>query len=291
MKLQTMYTAKLNLAYPEKSQINFTINHFPDGQQSVTLHLDTAFNSAREIGTVLISSRLNNFRDLELIICATAALRNNGIDKIGLYVPYFIGARSDRRFSPGDVHYLKQVVGPIINAQKFFSVVVLDPHSDVLEACIDNLEKIDNSILVNTALEELNKKPENIVLVSPDAGAYKKIFDVAKKFQIPNLITASKVRDLSSGKILRTEIPDISSYTESHSFIIVDDICDGGRTFIELAKEIRKHNAISDIHLIVTHGIFSQGFSELGVYFTKIFSTNSYTDFKKDSLITLINVF
>jgi ribose-phosphate pyrophosphokinase len=50
--------------------------------------------------------------------------------------------------------------------------------------------------------------------------------------------------------------------------VIVDDICDGGRTFLEIAKTIRsKKRNISifgdKIYLVVTHGIFSAGFDEL----------------------------
>ena len=39
---------------------------------------------------------------------------------------------------------------------------------------------------------------------------------------------------------------------------IIDDICDGGRTFIALAEEIRKRN-VGKINLIVSHGILSYG--------------------------------
>jgi len=172
----------LNLAYPEKSDINFKINKFPDGQQSVTIEIDRIFSIAKHEEEVKIQARLNTFRDLEIIICATAALRNLGVKSISLYAPYFMGARSDRGFTEGDVNYLKQVICPIINAQKFESVMVLDPHSDVLEACLDNFEKTSNHEIVKRALTDIDNKndaQERICLVSPDAGAYKKIFDVA----------------------------------------------------------------------------------------------------------------
>ena len=270
----------LNLAYPENSQINFKINRFPDGQQSVTLEVDMAHLVAKQADCVKIYSRLNNFRDLELIICATAALRNTGIQKIALYVPYFMGARSDRRFTEGDANYLKQVICPIVNAQKFDAVIVLDPHSDVLEACLDNFEKIDNHTIVKYALTDIDNKhdaQERIVLVSPDAGAYKKIFDVAQKFRISKIVTATKVRDIKTGKILHTEIPTLDQH-EDLKYVIVDDICDGGRTFIELAKAIHDSRPTAKVYLVVTHGIFSNGFLELSREIEKIYCSNSYSD-------------
>jgi ribose-phosphate pyrophosphokinase len=57
--------------------------------------------------------------------------------------------------------------------------------------------------------------------------------------------------------------------------LIVDDICDGGGTFIGLAKELKKHNA-GNLYLSVSHGIFSKGLKELNQYFTNIFTTDSF---------------
>ena len=270
----------LNLAYPEKSQINFKINRFPDGQQSVTLEINMSHLTAVHSGGVQIKSRLNNFRDLELIVCATAALRNTGIQNIQLYTPYFMGARSDRRFTEGDANYLKQVICPIINSQKFESVTILDPHSDVLEACLDNFVKISNHDIVRqalTAIDNRNDAQDRIVLVSPDAGAYKKIFDVAQKFGINKIITATKVRDVRTGKILHTEIPTLDQH-EDLQYVIIDDICDGGRTFLELAKAIHDSRPTAKVYLVVTHGIFSNGFLELSKEIEKIYCSNSYSD-------------
>ena len=270
----------LNLAYPEKSSIKFKVNRFPDGQQSVTIETDMAHLAAKHSGHVKIYSRLNTFRDLELIICATAALRNTGIQSLSLYTPYFMGARSDRRFTEGDANYLKQVICPIINAQKYEAVIVLDPHSDVLEACLDNFEKIDNHGIVKSALTDIDNKNDaqnRIVLVSPDAGAYKKIFDVAQKFGIRKIITATKVRDIKTGKILHTEIPVLDQH-EDLKYVIVDDICDGGRTFIELAKAIHDSRPTAEVYLVVAHGIFSNSFYELSKHIKKVYSSNSYSD-------------
>jgi ribose-phosphate pyrophosphokinase len=270
----------LNLAYPEKSDINFKINKFPDGQQSVTIEIDRIFSIAKYAEGVKIQTRLNTFRDLEIIICATAALRNLGVKSISLYAPYFMGARSDRRFTEGDTNYLKQVICPIINAQKFESVMVLDPHSDVLEACLDNFEKTSNHEIVKRALTDIDNKndaQERICLVSPDAGAYKKIFDVAQKFGIDKVITATKVRDIRTGKILHTEIPVLDQH-ENIKYVIIDDICDGGRTFLELAKAIHGSRPTAEVYLVVTHGIFSQGFLELSRELKKVYSSNSYSD-------------
>lgn len=275
----------LDLVNPEKSQIKYKISQFPDGQQTIDL-IDWN-DLAIYDDAVKISSRLNSFKDLELIICATAAIRNIKPNReIALYVPYFMGARSDRKFVDGGVNYLKQVICPIINSLNFVTVITLDPHSDVLEACLNNYEKLDNHTVVKYALTDIDNKKdaqERICLVSPDAGAYKKIFDVAKKFQIQNIVTANKVRDMRTGKILKTELPNLPGLVgDDLQYVIIDDICDGGRTFNELAKAIREQRADAKIYLVVTHGIFSAGFAELTRHFEHIYTTNSHRDIADD---------
>lgn len=270
----------INLSNKEKSVIQFEISKFPDGQQSVTLK---AFIPNDE--HIEIVSRMNSFSDLELIICANAALKEMGVKNVHLFVPYFLGARSDRKFVEGGSNYLKDVICPIINMQNFESVTVLDPHSDVLEACLKNFKKESNSHFIKCALSKIDNKngaQDRVVLVSPDAGAYKKIFDVAREFGISKVITATKVRDLKTGKILHTEIPTLDQHNDL-KYVIIDDICDGGRTFIELAKAIQGSRPSAEIYLIVTHGIFSAGLYELSKHIKRIHSTNSVKDIEADS--------
>lgn len=266
----------LNLVDQEKSKIKYKISKFPDGQQTIDL---VDFFIGEYMGaSVQIKSRLNSFKDLELIICANQILKNLGVSRVHLYVPYFLGARSDRRFQEGGVNYLKQVICPIINNQDFASVAVMDPHSDVLEACLNNFRKENNFELVKNALLDLVRvDSDEVVLVSPDAGAYKKVYDVAKEFNVEKIITATKVRDLVTGNILRTEIPVLDQHNNL-MYLIVDDICDGGRTFLELAKVIKEGRPTAKVYLIVTHGIFSAGFNGLMNEIDGIYTTNSVQD-------------
>ena len=290
---------KLNLVDLANSDIKYKISRFPDGQQSITLDMVDA-DLPNKI-TVSITSRLNSFKDLEIIISANQALREfSYVENVKLNVPYFLGARSDRKFEAGTSNYLKTVICPIINAQNFSRVTVLDPHSDVLEACLNNYHKHNNHRLVKDALTKIDNKDgaqSRICLVSPDAGAYKKIFDVAKEFKIDNIITASKVRDIKTGKILKTELPNLPGLVgDDMQYVIIDDICDGGRTFIELAKAIKGSRPTAKVYLIVTHGIFSAGFKELAQHFEGIYTTNSYRDvadneYEEKTNTTTFNIF
>jgi ribose-phosphate pyrophosphokinase len=74
---------------------------------------------------------------------------------------------------------------------------------------------------------------------------------------------------------------------------IVDDICDGGGTFINIARIIKENEQFKGrIYLIVTHGIFSRGFEDLAEYFNGIYTTNSISEVvDENKLITRFNIF
>ncbi|MEL6720431.1 MAG: phosphoribosyltransferase family protein [Bacteroidota bacterium] len=67
--------------------------------------------------------------------------------------------------------------------------------------------------------------------------------------------------------------------------LIVDDICDGGRTFIGLAEAL-KHKGANRLYLAVSHGIFSYGFEELNNHFEHIFTTDAFRDLEEVEGVT-----
>jgi ribose-phosphate pyrophosphokinase len=94
---------------------------------------------------------------------------------------------------------------------------------------------------------------------------------------------------MKTGNILHTEIPVLDQHNDL-TYVIIDDICDGGRTFIELAKVIKEGRPTAKVFLIVTHGIFSAGFKTLNEYMDGIFCTNSYRDVSDDEYEEKTNV-
>ncbi len=187
-----------------------------------------------------------------------AALPGATLDLLMPYVPY---ARQDRRMVPGDPLSIRVLAG-LINACRFGEVLVLDPHSDVTPAVIDRCRGLPVHRHVADALEHSHAT----TVVIPDAGAAKRVHGIMHAIQdrFPDLgqIQAMKTRDVrSKGAITAMSLegdPDLAG----RSCLIVDDICDGGRTFLELSKLLRRHGAAA-VHLYVTHGIFSHGLDAL----------------------------
>lgn len=196
-------------------------------------------------------------------------------DGIGLVIPYFPYARQDRVCNKGESLSVK-VVANIINALEFDWVEVHDPHSDVTSALINNVVVKDQLYCIYSPMYNIQKTTENnLILVAPDAGAVKKTFKIAQKYGLP-MITATKHRDTMTGKITKTTV-DTSGVPEGMygaSLLVVDDICDGGYTFTELAKVLQGMTS-GKLYLYVTHGLFTKGLDVFDGLYDQIYCHNS----------------
>jgi ribose-phosphate pyrophosphokinase len=246
---------------------------FPGGERNVRLE-DDKFWKPGAVASITCDYKGSD--DLVDLILLVNALRHGGISKISLNIPYFPFARQDRVMVGGEAHALQAVV-QVINMLNFTQVFCKDPHSDVLEALltpgtlvVEHQWEIWQSIQGTTAPKAV------AALVSPDAGALKKIYKLANILKWP-VITASKKRDVTTGQILSTSL-DCEYLTGYDELYIIDDICDGGRTFIELAKVIRNRGFLGKLVLCVTHGIFSNGLTPEFDIFDKIYCENNIND-------------
>jgi ribose-phosphate pyrophosphokinase len=254
----------LNLNDRSLSQIPYERFVFPDGQDHIKIDIAVLHKHT----DVHIITRIVNASDLFILMQVADILR---FHKMTVRITYLLAARMDRRMSPNEALTLK-IVADTINSLNFEEVDIVDPHSDVATTLIDRSVGINNSNFIYDVLKSLGGMLMSpIVLIAPDAGAAKKVEKLSHDFFLP-MIQATKTRDVTTGKILSTKID--TPTLEDKIALVVDDICDGGATFIPLAQELRAKKAAGLI-LAVTHGIFSKGLDVLSD-FDRIYTTNSY---------------
>jgi len=246
--------------------IAFEAFTFPGGE----LHLKIAsgFDVHQPIS---ITHRLNSFADVGLLCLAVDALRRMGVERISLFVPYFPAARQDRVMVAGEPLSVK-VYADLINALHFHKVTIFDPHSEVAPALIDRCEVISNHVFIQKVMSRLSG---NALLVAPDGGALKKIYKLSEALGGVEVVECSKSRDVKTGKLSGFKV--YTDDLQGRDCLIVDDICDGGGTFVGLAEVLRAHNA-GKLFLAVSHGIFSRGFADLTACFQTVFTTDSIRD-------------
>lgn len=197
----------------------------------------------------------SNEEIIEILLVADA-LKNAGFKIRTLSIPYIPFARQDRVSVEGECFSLR-VFANLINSIEVDRISVVDPHSDVSTALIKNLVVTEQWQVFEPYLKDKSK----FYLVSPDGGALKKIYKLASKVNCLGVIECSKHRNVKDGKITGVKTYFPKEYN-GEDLYIVDDICDGGRTFVEIAKEIKKQYN-PKINLMITHGFFTKG---LGVF-------------------------
>ena len=263
---------------------------FNGGEVNIQLPSTSILGNANEF--IWIDARIKSSDDLMQLLLVTDALRTRYTDaSITLNMPYTPYARQDRVCNLGEALSAK-IFATLINDQYYSAVHTMDNHSDVMTALLDNCDNTP----VHEVIAEQDLDMEGFVLISPDAGANKKVLEVAKQFNGLPVVRADKVRDTKTGAITGTVVytelysPTAHNAVEGKDCLIVDDICDGGRTFIELAKELKRKGAYT-VSLWVTHGIFSKGLNvlfESGI--DHIYTTNSFYTGESGSQITVFEV-
>lgn len=238
---------------------------FPCGEMQVSVK-PRPFTTADLVRVHVTFIFTSNLDVLELLLFCEATTRH-GFTLGNLTMPYVPFSRQDRCNEVGESFSLK-VFCDLINNLKFEQVRIQDPHSDVTPALLNNCHVTPQwDLLAIPVLQGTGTSP--FYLVAPDAGALKKTHKLAQQFNTPRflgVIESSKIRDTKTGDITGTVVHalglirtvTIGDQDIPIVYVIPDDICDGGRTFIELAKELRSLGA-EKVHLYVTHGFFTKG--------------------------------
>lgn len=260
----------------KQGKVPVSISTFPAGETLVKIEdIESVLNNS------ILTINWNYVDDSDVMaICQIVDILRNHDEYVSiiLNVPYLPNSRMDRA-TDKSMSFSLRVFANIINSLNFESVYTDDVHSDVSNELIDNLTNNEQQeCFAKTLLREGIFIKRNEVLVSPDKGAYDKRLPLLEIFGFDKSIVGNKVRDPATGNIVKTEIcrmsGNVNSFSTISEFWIVDDICDGGRTFIELAKVLKETYPNTAINLYTTHGIYSKGIEVLEEHFKRVLCLN-----------------
>lgn len=259
---------------------SFTFN---GGEESVKLLPN---NHIFDRQNLVVEAHITSSSDLiRLLLVKDTADRMCKPKHTTLHLPYIPYARQDRVCDYGEALSIK-VMCQLINSMNFDSVVVVDPHSDVAPALLNNVH-------IKESWEVWAGVDHKAVLVIPDAGAAKKSLKVAKHWGFTEVVEASKQRDVQTGAITNTVVHATQEDLEGKRCVIFDDIIDNGGTFIALAQELKGKGA-ARVSLYITHAILPNGADHLfesGV--DEIWTTDSVYEYYKhgvDDRVKVVNL-
>ena len=237
--------------------------HFPDG---TTLMKQRPSHDMYQNGAK-VEWFFEDNEELVVLIYLTKHLRENGVKDIYLNLPYIPNARQDRVKSSEDVFTLKYFAD-IINYLNFNSVQVLDAHSNVSTALLNNVIPCEPKNYINNAMQSCN--PDMIFY--PDEGAMKRYSAMSPM----EYAFGIKRRDWATGKIKGLDVVGCIDKINNSKILIVDDICSKGGTFYHSAKKLKELGA-KEIYLYVTHceNTILEGELLTNGLIEKVYTTNS----------------
>lgn len=195
-------------------------------------------------------------------------------EKIWLALPYVPFARADRG-EPLMAEWMVEFLGSFVSPDK---IVTLDLHSEFARSHLrthfgESHVELESSLLIG---QHVNAS-DYVGVISPDAGAHDRAYGASVALSLDIIVVGQKHRDFATGKLSGFSLSQSTPIETPGRYLIVDDICDGGGTFIGLAEHINKSYGDAVIlDLFVSHGIFSKGLWELDEYFDRVYTTNSW---------------
>lgn len=267
------------------------VHKYPDGSAYVE-YIPEPYNNYAII-------RINSYEDLWHLTQYVDAANHNGIIP-NIIIPCLLDGQADRRFESNQSPGLKLICKHLNSLKAKFKI--FHPHNaEVVEALIDNVEIVDNySFILNVLWDiknnDLDRYPvvmkdeydhtyigsipydsrikDNLVLLAPDAGAYKWITKVCDKLKWKGqLISASKSRTYEDGKTKLTQILNEQDLG-GKDVLLIDDICIGGRSAIGLAKLLKSRN-VGKLYAAFSHITIPNPDPELFELFDHVYTTNS----------------
>lgn len=247
---------------------------FSGGERQIRLPELELNLSDKDNRKIVIDCKLKSSDDIMDMLLVSNAIWHNyaGWFHITFNVWYLPYARQDRICYTGEA-FSTEVMRGVLDLVKCQTLNVADIHSPQL---------FSNSKVVETTVLDIFKANPDILkgitaLVAPDKGSVKKVESIANHFNLP-VIYYNKVRDTESGWITDYEVVKGIEHISGGNLLVVDDICDGGKTFELLSESLDRFRVskADTISLYITHGIFSKGIDKLDDMYDKIITTDSW---------------
>lgn len=223
------------------------INKFPDGTPRINIDtesIEVGEYDGRSYIKIDWFYRSNDELLYLLLIKKHLDTYFSGVDYY-LYMPYVPNARMDRVKNHDEVFTLKYFC-EFINSLNFSAIYILDVHSDVSAALLNNCIRENPKDCIEMVIKQL---PSNPVLYFPDAGAAKRYSDLFP--EVPYCY-GEKKRDWKTGKILGLDVRNNGIDLAGKTILMIDDIISYGGSLYYSAKTL-KDLGVGKIYAYATH--------------------------------------
>src|SRR3989338_8683318 len=226
------------------------VGRFPDGEAEVKIE-----ENVRGADCFIVQPTCYPANDnlMELLLLMDA-LRRASADRITAVLPYYGYGRQDRKAEPR-VPISAKLVANLIQAAGADRALMMDLHAGQIQGFFDI--PVDHLYANPVIIDYFKKKPiignhpEDLVVVSPDAGGVERARAFAKRFGA-ELAVVNKRRISPNEAAVMNIIGEI----KDKNVIIIDDICDTAGTLSKSIEALHKEGA-KKIYASCAHAILA----------------------------------
>lgn len=222
------------------------VGRFSDGEIAVEIK-----ENVRGINAFIIQSTSAPTNDhlMELLIL-TDALRRASASTITAVVPYYGYARQDRKVAPR-APITAKLVANMMSVAGLSRVLSMDLHAGQLQGFFDI--PTDNLYAMPVLLDRIRAigKPEDLVIVSPDAGGVERARAYSKRLGC-TLAIIDKRREKANEIDVMTLIGEVKGKTA----VLLDDMVDTAGTLTRAADALVSQGA-KRVFAYATHAVLS----------------------------------
>jgi len=239
--------AKAVCEYLELPMGGANIDKFPDGEKIIRVEDDVRGRDC----FVLQSTCSPVDENLMELLIYLDCLKRASAKRVTAVIPYFGYARQDRK-DEGRVPITAKLVANIITAAGADRILAIDLHAQQLQGFFDiPVDHLTGSLVLSKYF--LDKKIENLTVVSPDVGNIKIASRYATKLS-GDLAIVHK-RRISGSQV---QAQELIGNVEGRNVLMCDDMITTGGTISSAAALVKERGA-KKIYVGATHGVFAQG--------------------------------
>ena len=232
-------------SYLELPLTDCTVKRFNDKEIFVEIHENVR---GEDVFILQSTSFPANDNLMELLILSDA-LRRSSARRITAVIPYFGYARQDRK-SASRTPISAKLVANLITESGVNRVVTLDLHAAQIQGFFD--VPVDHLFAAPVLIEYFrNAQPDNLVIVSPDAGGVERARAFAKRLNKPLAIIDKRREEMNVAEVMHI-VGDVAG---KHC-LIVDDLIDTAGTLVKGAEALLANGA-KGVSATATHAVLS----------------------------------
>jgi len=221
------------------------VKRFSDGE--IQIEIDENVRS-KDVYVIQSTCSPVNENLVELLLMLDA-LKRASAGRITAVIPYYGYARQDKKVAPR-VPISAKLVADLLTVAGANRIITMDLHAGQIQGFFNI--PVDNLFAAPVILDYIKANfPDDLVIVSPDAGGVERARAFAKRLDA-GLAIVDKRRDAPNQAKAMAVIGDVADKV----VVILDDMVDTSGTLIEAADAIMRNGA-REVHASCAHPVLS----------------------------------